>query len=407
MKEFTIDGQFMSNQSDLSGKGLGTQSVWAGENEDFPAGATVPPIALNVAFEYKDFEEWQDVALGKKPGFIYSRNTNPSTAVLEEKIRILDGAEAACSFSTGMAAISNTLYTFLTPGKKVISQKDTYGGTSIIFLKFLPAQGVNVKLCDTGDVESMLEEIKKGCDLLYLETPTNPTLKIVDIRRLSEEAHKQGAIVVVDNTFATPINQQPLLLGADLVVYSATKFLCGHADALGGLITGKFELVKKVFGYREINGASLHPFSSYLILRGLRTLELRMERHNQNAQRIAEYLEKHPKIESVFYPGLASHTGHQIAREQMSGFGGVLSFAPKGDFEVVKSILENLKLVRLAAHLGSVDTIAGPPRTTSHVEATTEERKQLGIPENLIRYSVGIENVNDLLHDLEAALDSI
>ncbi|MCB0668037.1 MAG: aminotransferase class I/II-fold pyridoxal phosphate-dependent enzyme [Saprospiraceae bacterium] len=384
--------------------GFGTLSVWAGEDQLFDQGATVPPIALNVTFGYNDLEEWQAVANGTLPGHIYSRNTNPSTRILEEKIRLLDGAEAACSFSTGMAAISNTLSTFLTPGKKVVSQKDTYGGTSVLFLNFLPERGVHVELCDTGDVESMLVEIKKGCDLLYLETPTNPTLKLVDIKQLADAAHQVGAIVVVDNTFATPINQRPLSLGVDLVIYSATKFLCGHADALGGLITGKAELVKRVFSYREINGAALHPFSSYLILRGLRTLELRMLRHNENAQYLAEYLESHPKVDSVFYPGLSSHPQHELAKAQMSGYGGVLSFTPSGDFESVKIVLENLQFARLAAHLGSVDTIAGPPRTTSHVEASPEERRMLGIPENLIRYAVGIENVRDLEKDLDKAL---
>ena len=387
--------------------GLGTQSVWAGEDRLFLEGATIPPISLNVAYGYEDVEDWYDVAVGKKNGHIYSRNTNPTTAILEEKMRLLDNAEASCSFSTGMAAISNTLYTFLTPGKRVISQKDTYGGSSVLFMDFLPTRGIDVELCETSDFDAFEEAIHKGCDILYLETPTNPTLKIVDIRRLAAAAHAVGAIVIVDNTFATPINQRPLALGADLVVYSATKFLGGHADALGGILSGKKELVEQVFAYREINGAALHPMSAYLILRGLRTLEIRMLRHNDNAQRIASYLSTHPKIASVFYPGMPTHPNHQIALDQMTGFGGVLSFSPKGDYTTVKKVLENLKLVRLAAHLGSVDTIAGPPRTTSHVEASPEQRKQLGIPENLIRYSVGIENAVDLIGDLEQALDKI
>jgi cystathionine gamma-synthase len=323
---------------------------------------------------------------------------------LEEKIRVLEGAEAATSFSTGMAAISNTLFTFLTSGKKVVSLKDTYGGTSKIFLDFLPHYNVEVMLCDTTDHDQLEKEIAKGCDLVYLETPTNPTLKVVDIKRLATAAKKVSAIVVVDNTFATPINQNPLQLGADLVVHSATKFLCGHSDSMGGLLVGKKELVQKVFQFREINGASLQADPAYMIARGMKTLELRIERQNASALKIANYLKAHPKVKDVFYPGLGTHPGYRIAKQQMRGFGGIMSFALNGNYDHVKKFLTNLKLVHLAASLGSVSTLAGPPRTTSHVELTEEQRSLLGIPESLIRYSVGIENVDDLLQDIEQAL---
>lgn len=352
-------------------------------------------------------DEWHKVSLGKSEGYIYSRNTNPTVHVLEEKIRILEGAEAATSFATGMGAISNTLFTFLTPGKRVVSIKDTYGGTSKIFLDFLPVYNVGVKLCDATDHEQLETEIAKGCDLVYLETPTNPTLKIIDIKRISAVAKKVGAIVIVDNTFASPINQNPLQLGADLVIHSATKFLCGHSDAMGGVLAGKKELVQKVFQFREINGASLQADPAYLIARGMKTLELRVERQNASALKIAQYLNSHSKVSNVFYPGLETHTGHLIAKQQMRGFGGVLSFSLNGNYDMVKKFLPKLKLVHLAASLGSVGTLAGPPRTTSHVELTEEQRKLLGIPESLIRYSVGIENVEDLLEDLERGLASL
>jgi cystathionine gamma-synthase len=392
---------------DLSKYQKGTASVWGGEGDLQVKGATTAPIVSSVAFSYKDLDEWYDVATGKSPGFIYSRNTNPTVAVLEEKIRLLEDAEAATSFATGMAAISNTLFTFLTPGKKVVSVKDTYGGASKIFLDFLPAYNIGVQLCDTTAHEQLEMEIARGCDLVYLETPTNPTLKIIDIKRIALAAKKAGAIVVVDNTFATPINQNPLQHGADLVIHSATKFLCGHSDAMGGLLAGKAELVKKVFHFREINGASLQADPAYMIGRGMKTLELRIERQNASALKIASYLQSHPKVQDVFYPGLASHTGHEIARRQMRGFGGILSFSLHGGYDEVKKFLPKLQLVHLAASLGSVSTLAGPPRTTSHVELTEEQRKQLGIPESLIRYSVGIENVDDLLGDLEGALKEI
>lgn len=389
---------------DLSKSKKGTAAVWGGEGDLNTKGAATSPIVNSVAFSYHDLDEWYDVATGKSTGFIYSRNTNPTVAVLEEKIRILESAEAATSFATGMAAISNILFTFLTSGKRVVSLKDTYGGTSKLFLDFLPKYNVKVTLCDTTDHEAIEVEVAKGCDLLYLETPTNPTLKVVDIKRLAAAAKKVGAIVVVDNTFATPINQNPLLLGADLVVHSATKFLCGHSDAMGGLIAGKKELIEQVFQFREINGASLQADPAYMIARGMKTLELRIERQNSSALKIANYLQSHKKVKAVYYPGLESHPGHQIAKEQMRGFGGIMSFALEGGYEEVKKFLTSLKLVHLAASLGSVSTLAGPPRTTSHVELSEAQRKLLRIPESLIRYSVGIENVDDLLEDLEQAL---
>lgn len=389
---------------DLSKSKKGTAAVWGGEGDLNTRGAATSPIVNSVAFSYHDLDEWYDVATGKATGFIYSRNTNPTVAVLEEKIRVLENAEAATAFATGMAAISNTLFTFLTSGKRVVSIKDTYGGTSKIFLDFLPHYHVDVKLCDTTGHDQLEEEIAKGCDLVYLETPTNPTLKVVDIERLSKAAKKVNAIVVVDNTFATPINQNPLQLGADLVVHSATKFLCGHSDAMGGLVAGNKGLVQKIFQFREINGASLQADPAYMIARGMKTLELRIERQNASALKIAQYLRSHSKVKDVFYPGLETHKGHEIAKKQMRGFGGIMSFALDGNYATVKKFLTGLKIVHLAASLGSVSSLAGPPRTTSHVELTEEQRKFLGIPESLIRYSVGIENVDDLLEDLEDAL---
>lgn len=385
----------------------GTASVWAGETEPFFNGAITPPIVNSVTYAYRDLDEWHAVATGKAEGHIYSRNTNPTVHVLEEKIRILEGAEAATAFATGMGAISNTLFSLLGPGRRVVSLKDTYGGTSRLFLDFLPHYQIDVTLCDTTDHEQIEAEVAKGCDLLYLETPTNPTLKIVDIRRLAAAARRVGAVVVVDSTFATPINQNPLHLGADLVVHSATKFLCGHSDAMGGVLCGKKELVEKVFRFREINGASLQAEPAYMIARGMKTLELRIERQNASALTIARFLSDHPKVEAVFYPGLETHPGYAIAREQMTGFGGMMSFSLKAGYEAVKQFLPALQFVHLAASLGSVSTLAGPPRTTSHVELTAAQRAQLGIPEGLIRYSVGIENVNDLLGDLTQALARI
>lgn len=393
--------------SDNNKPNRGTLSVWAGEDaKNFWDRSTQVPVVHSVSFGYQDVEEWIGVALGQERGHIYGRNTNPTVAVFEEKLRILENAPAATSFSTGMAAISNTLFTLLKPGDRVVSVKDTYGGTNKVFIEFLPRINVDVALCDTTDHEAIEAEIAKGCTVLYLESPTNPTLKVVDLERLAKAGHQAGATVVVDNTFATPINSNPLTLGADIVVHSATKFLGGHADALGGIICGNEEIVEQVFHYREITGATLHPMAAYLLLRGMKTLHLRIRQQNENALQIARYLQSHDFVREVFYPGLESHENHDIAKKQMRGFGGVLSFTLQGGFDTVQAFLPRLKYAHAAANLGAVETVVGPPATTSHVESTSEERAAMGIPESLIRYSVGIEDAEDLIADLSQALDA-
>jgi cystathionine gamma-synthase len=392
---------------DLSGaKHPATKAVWAGEKGYLVEGATQVPIVQSIPFGYDDLDEWVSVSLGEREGHIYSRNTNPTTRAFEEKVRALEGAEDSTSFASGMAAISNTLFAFLTPGDRVVSVKDTYGGTNKVFLEFLPRAGVEVKLCDTTDPDVVEEEVAGGCDLLYLETPTNPTLKLVDIGRLSEAGRGVEALVVVDGTFATPINQSPLGLGADLVLHSASKYLGGHSDALGGVLCGPRELVRRVYHYREINGAALDPFAAYLLLRGMKTLELRVARHNENAMKVARFLEEHPAVERVFYPGLESHPQHELAKQQMRGFGGVLSFSLVGGYEAVKEFLPRLQLAHRAANLGAVETTVGPPATTSHVESSAREREAMGIPESLVRYSTGIEHADDLISDLDGALSA-
>ncbi len=381
-----------------------TQAVWAGEDHYLVDRATQVPVVHSVAFGYDDVDEWLAVARGEADGHIYGRNTNPTVAVFEEKLRVMEDAEAATSAATGMAAISNSLYALLAPGKRVVSVKDTYGGTSEIFTDFLPAYDVETVLVDTTDFEAIEAQIAAGCDVLYLETPTNPTLKILDLERLGAAGHAAGAVVMVDNTFATPINQSPLALGADLVLHSATKFLGGHADALGGVVAGRADLIEQIYHYREINGATLDPMAAYLLLRGMKTLHLRIERQTTNAAAVAEYLEGHDRVIEVNYPGLASHPQHDLAARQMRGFGGMLSFAVEGGLETVKRFLPELRLAHLAANLGSVETTVGPPATTSHVEVSAAGRAALGIPEGLVRYSAGIEHVDDLIADLDAAL---
>jgi len=392
---------------DLSKAGIGTQAVWAGEEGPLLQHSTQVPIVQSVSFGYDDLDDWQAVALGQKPGHIYSRNTNPTVAALEEKVRVLEGAEAATSMASGMAAISNTIFSLVRPGDRIVSVKDSYGGTNQLFREFLPQINVVSFLCDTTDFAAIEAEIAKGCKLLYLETPTNPTLKVIDIERLAHKGHQVGATVVTDNTFATPINQHPLQLGSDLVIHSATKYLGGHADALGGIVCGRKDLVHAIFHYREITGAALDPFAAYLLLRGLKTLALRIERQNASTLEIAHFLEAHAAVARVFYPGLASHAQHEIAKKQMpGGFGGMLSFVLHGGYNQVKRFLPKLNYAHRAANLGAVETIVGPPATTSHVEVSAADRAAMGIPEALVRYSAGIEDVGDLLADLTQALGS-
>ena len=382
-----------------------TQCIWAGEEDYLLQGATQVPVVHSVSFGYRDVDEWQAVALGQQAGHIYGRNTNPTVHAFEEKVRQLEGGQAATSAATGMGIISSALFGLLAPGQRVVSVKDTYGGTNVLFTEFLPRFQIDVTLCNTTNHQEIEAEIANGCLLVYLESPTNPTTKVMDIARLASAAHAAGAIVVVDNTFATPINQNPLALGADLVLHSATKFLGGHADALGGVIVGRKDLVDQIYHFREINGATLHPMAAYLLLRGMKTLALRIQQQNANALQIAQFLENHPAVGQVFYPGLASHSGHAIAQKQMRGFGGMLSFMLKeNSFDAVRRFLPRLRLAHAAANLGAVETIVGPPATTSHVECTPEERAAMGIPESLIRYSTGIEDVADLLADLDQAL---
>jgi cystathionine gamma-synthase len=385
------------------------------------------PVQFGVSYGYRPdadgIQAWKDSAAAERgnfgitpessndTGFFYGRTANPTVAVLENKIALLEGgpsagAEACVVFSSGMAAISSILHHYVGPGDRVVSIKDSYGGSSKIFLTSLPRFGAEVHLCETDDHEAIEAALKeKPTKLLYIESPTNPTLKVLDIARLAIAAKAAGALVVVDNTFATPLNQSPFALGADLVIHAATKFLCGHGDALSGAVVGSKKPVGELFSYRELHGNCLGPMEAYLVLRGLKTLELRMRRHNENGMRVAEFLESHPGVLRVHYPGLASHVHHLIAKKQMhGGFGGMLAFELKGGMAAVERMLCRMKIAHRAASLGHCETMVGIPLTTSHPECTVEERAALGIPETLVRYSAGLENAEDLIEDLRQAL---
>jgi len=388
-------------------EGSSTRSVHQGRHGGPTPRFIVPPLVANVAFAFEDPETWRAVALRQIPGDIYSRNSNPTTRLFEETVAALEGAESATSFVTGMAAISTTLFALLSPGQRAVTARDTYGGTFLIFTRILPRFGVICEVCDTDHHEALEASVRRGCDLVYLESPTNPTLKVLDLERMIGAAHKARAIAVIDNTFATPINQNPVAFGADLVIHSATKFLGGHGDVLGGVVCGRKELVEKIYHYREIIGPSLDAHAAHLLLRSLKTLGLRVQRQNENALGLARFLEGQVNVKRVYYPGLESDPGHEIAKRQMRGFGGVLSFELKGGMGAVGRFLPRLRYAFMAANLGQVETIVGPPALTSHVELSAEERAVAGIPEGLIRYAAGIEDLDDLKADLEAALDGL
>lgn len=384
--------------------GYSTRALHPTEKFDPTDHNVVPPLVENVAFAYRDLDTWREVALHQRAGHIYSRNSNPTTDLFERVMAEMEGAQAATSFVTGMAAISTTLLALLESGKRAVTVKDAYGGSYLLFSQILPRYGIQCEILDTEDTQAIESAIREGCNVLYLESPTNPTLKVLDLERLARVAREAGAVTIVDNTFATPVNQSPIALGADLVIHSATKFLGGHGDVMGGVVCGNQELVEKVYRLREIIGPGMQAQAANLLLRSLKTLSLRVERHNQNALAMARFLEQQPQVARVHYPGLESHPGHAVARKQMRGFGGVLSFELQEGMAAVEKVLPALKYAFLAANLGQVETVAGPPATTSHVELTREEREAAGIPEGLIRYSIGIEDIDDLMEDMRQAL---
>ncbi len=387
--------------------GPSTRSVHLTEAADPHTGAVVPPTTTSSAFAYPDIPTWRAVALGEASGHIYARNSNPTTDRFEAKVAALEHAERGTSFGTGMAAITTTLLALLAPGRRMVTVQDTYGATNLLSTRLLPGWGVECDVRETDDHEALVAAIREGCDVVYLETPTNPTCKVLDISGLADAAHEVGAVVVVDNTFASPINTRPLDHGADLVLHSASKYLGGHGDVLGGVVVGAADLVEKVYALREIIGTGMDPTVAGRMLRSLKTLGLRVQRQNANAQAVAEFLQGRPEVEDVLYPGLPSHPGHAVAVRQMDGFGGVLSFSLAGGMPAVETVCAALGHAYLAANLGQVETIAGPPATTSHVELSAEERAAAGIPEGLIRYAVGIEDAADLIADLAQALDRL
>lgn len=380
-----------------------TQAIHVGNEPNLLEGGSgdvVVPIHLSTTFARKKVDT-------PTAGFDYSRSGNPTRSALEKNLAALESGTDAFAYSSGLAAITNVLL-LLKSGDHVIATEDIYGGTYRLFKQVLEQFGLSFSFVDCNNLQEVKNSIQKNTKLLWLESPTNPHLKIVDIKKLSSFAKKNNILTVVDNTFATPFFQKPLDLGADIVVHSATKYLGGHSDVVAGcVIVKRKDLAKKIYFIQNAVGAILSPFDSYAVLKGIKTLGLRLEKHEKNALEVAKFLEINSKISKVYYPGLPSHPSHELAKKQMRGFGGIVSFELKGTYKETVKFLENLKLISLAISLGAVESLIEHPASMTHAAIPKKEREKFGITDTLIRLSVGIENVEDIIKDLKQALQKI
>ncbi len=378
--------------------GFSTDCIHAGNAPDSRTGAVVVPIYQTSTYVQE--------ALGRHKGYEYARTQNPTREALEENLTVLEGGAGARAFASGMAAIT-AVSTFVKAGDHVVCSNMTYGGTFRYYTKIQARYGVEFSFVDTSDPKEVERAFRPNTRLLHLETPTNPTMMLCDIARLSQIAHERGALVVVDNTFASPYLQRPLALGADLVVHSTTKFLNGHSDSVGGIAVAKDpEHVEWLAFVQNSSGAILSPLDSWLVLRGIKTLAVRMERHEKNGRQIARYLAGHSKVLKTHYPGLPDHPQHELAKRQMRGFGGMISF-DLGSFEAAGAFLARLRLCSLGESLGGVETLISHPATMTHASIPEEERNRLGVTPGLVRISVGIEDVEDLVADLEDGFQAV
>lgn len=381
--------------------------VHGGQHPDKVTGAISPPIYQTSTFVFRDADHGARLFKKEEEGYIYTRLSNPTIDVLANKIALLESAEAGLIFASGLAAIFNVIINLVKSGEKLISDDTIYGGTFALFKNILPRLGIDVTFVDTSDIDKLISAVSPKTKLIFTETPANPTLKIINIAKCAEIAHSKNIPLCVDNTFATPYLQRPIELGADIVVHSATKYFGGHGDIIGGVAVGKKDFINELWEDAKEIGACNSPFNAWLVLRGLKTLAVRMDRHCENAVKIAEYLSKHNKIEQVYYPGLSSHPGYEIAKRQMNKFGGMLAFDVKGGKGAGKIIMNSVKLCTLAVSLGDVDTLIEHPASMTHSTYNDEELIECGIKPGFVRISVGLENAADLIADLKQALSKI
>ena len=374
-----------------------TKVIHAGVHPDPATGAIMTPIYQTSTYVQEE--------IGVHKGFEYSRTGNPTRAILENNLSAIEGGKFGACFGSGLAAL-DAVIKMLNPGDEVISTNDLYGGSYRIFTTIFEKYGINFHFVNMMDVNKIQEKINSKTKLIWIETPTNPMMNIIDVRKVCKIAKESKIVVAVDNTFATPYLQRPLELGADIVMHSVTKYLGGHSDVvMGALITSNESIAKEIYRIQNSSGAVCGPMDSFLVLRGIKTLHLRMQRHCENGEKIARFLVSHPLIDKVYWPGLESHTNHEVAKNQMNGFGGMISFTLVGDdLDMAKKVVSNTELFTLAESLGGVESLIGHPSTMTHASIPKEERVKSGVVDSLIRLSVGVEDSTDLISDLKNAL---
>lgn len=384
-----------------------TKLIHSGEFEDQFGSATVP-IYQTSTFKFKNAKHGADCFSGESSGYIYTRIANPTIRALEKNIAALENGYDGIATSSGMSAITTVYMTLLGAGSHIISTASVYGPARVVLEKDFSRFGVESDFINTSDVNAILSAIKKNTKVLYLETPANPTMEISDIKACAEIAKKHNLILVVDNTFATPYLQKPIDLGADIVLHSVTKFINGHADIVGGIIIAKEKILyDKIRHLMVYMGCNMDPHQAYLVMRGVKTLALRVERNQENAIKVADFLEKHPKIAWIKYPGLKSHPQYELAKKQMSGAGSMISFGVKGGLESGRKLMDNVHLATLAVSLGGVETLIQHPASMTHASVSKTDKLKAGITDDLVRLSVGIEDVKDIIKDLDQALEKV
>jgi cystathionine beta-lyase/cystathionine gamma-synthase len=381
-----------------------TQATRGASNLEKKNGPLATPIYQTSTFEVTDNEEQLRVTGSDS---YYTRYGNPTNTVAEKTVAELEGVDAALTFSSGMGAITTTIMALLKAGDHIVAQRDVYGGTHKFLSQWLPKLGVETTFVDTTDYEQHARAIRPNTKLLYLESPTNPTLRVVDLKTTAALAKKHGLLSMIDSTFGTPINQHPAEYGIDLIMHSGTKYLAGHSDLICGVVAGRSELITKILSTRTTLGNCMDPHAAWMLVRGLKTLAVRVQRQNQNALRVAEFLAQHAKVRRTHYPFLKSHPQNALARAQMAGGGGMVTFEVEGTGDDARRLTESLRLFTLAPSLGGVESLVSIPVLTSHLTLAPEERQKIGVTEQMIRLSIGIENAEDLIADLEHALEVV
>ncbi|MCG3161784.1 MAG: L-methionine gamma-lyase [Acidobacteria bacterium] len=387
-------------------EGLQSKSVYAAKPLNNTS-AISPPIWQTTTFSAETAEDFAEVATATKPAEFYTRNGNPNHAMVEATLAALECGEAAQVFSSGMGAIFAAMGCLLESGDHVVAQRNHYAGATTLMKEFLPRWGIEITYVDQASNSEFADAVRPNTKLIYVETPVNPLMQITDLRFIVGLAKDRGVTTICDNTFATPINQRPLELGVDAVIHSATKYIGGHHDVTAGALVGSKEFVERVWRFALVAGATLSPFDGWLLLRGLRTLGLRVERHNQNGMALAKFFEHHPKVAKVYYPGLESHPQHELAKSQMSGFTGMLSVELRGGYAAADKFISSLKLATRAASLGGFETLVVHPASMWSLQLSQELRESTGINEGLVRISVGLEDEVDMLRDFELALAEV